>query len=119
MKTILPLLCGLAFLLTSQKPLQAQQYEGLVFKNPTLVAGEALKLNAVYRFNNVRPGTDAKVTISKLVGSARVTKIDDNSKDLGYGDAFQPEVTSPSGLGQSYAVVCTLSMIMASSVPAS
>jgi hypothetical protein len=77
----------------------------LVFTNPVLQTAPSTNLNkgAIYLFNNVAPNVKATVRIDTLVGGAKVNKIDDNSNNLGYSNAFQPEIKIPSGLGQAYA----------------
>ncbi|MFI5187375.1 MAG: T9SS type A sorting domain-containing protein [Chitinophagales bacterium] len=80
----------------------------LIFKSPTLVSGTALKLNAVYRFDNIMPNVYALVSIDSLINGATVPIFDDNSAGTGYTDAFQPQVTIPGdphgNLHESYAV---------------
>src|SRR6185295_8800161 len=71
----------------------------LIFKNPSLVSGTALHVNAVYRFDNVMPNVYALVSIDSLVNGATVAIFDDNSAGVGYTDAFQPQVTVPGILG--------------------
>jgi hypothetical protein len=51
----------------------------LVFKNPSLVSGTALQLNALYRFDNIMPNVYALVSIDSLVNGASVAILDDNS----------------------------------------
>lgn len=71
----------------------------LVFKNPVLVSGTAKKIGATYRFYNVKPGTDALLTIAsasteqQLVNNIDVTQ-------FGWDKAFQPEI------GKSGNVAC-------------
>lgn len=79
---------------------------GLKFTNPRLETGSStdLKKGAVYLFEDVRPGVDARLKIEDLVGGAKVIKIDDNSGGLGYKDALQPEIQSGNVIGSSYAV---------------
>jgi hypothetical protein len=79
---------------------------GLKFNNYTLETGSttSLKKGAIYLFSNVISGVDARLKIEDLVGGAKVTKIDDNTADLGYRDAFQPEIQSGNIIGSSYAV---------------
>lgn len=108
MKTIVPFkktFFVLALLITSRFALAVDH---LVFKNPSLTSGTALKLNAVYRFDNVMPNVYALVSIDSLINGASVALFDDNSAGTGYTDAFQPQVTIPGdshgNLHESYAV---------------
>jgi hypothetical protein len=57
------------------------------FKNGTLVSGTNLKAGAKYRFNNVRSGVDAFVTLSYITPGITVTELDGSS---GYTEALQP-----------------------------
>jgi hypothetical protein len=79
---------------------------GLKFTNPRLETASTtnLKKGAIYLFEDVREGVDARLKIEDLVGNARVTQIDDNSNGLGYKDALQPEIQSGHVIGASYAV---------------
>jgi len=103
MKTSTQAKLVMLLLLAASLQVNAQTFKGLVFKDPVLVSGSDLQLNSVYLFKDVKAGADARVTIAELSNGAKVTKIDDNTVGLGYTDAFQPEVKSPSGLGQSFA----------------
>ncbi|RZK41883.1 MAG: hypothetical protein EOO61_05710, partial [Hymenobacter sp.] len=80
--------------------------DGLSFNNPKLqtASNTDLKKGAVYLFEDVAAGVDATLRIDSLVGGATVTKIDDNTKGLGYKNALQPEVKSGNIIGRSYAV---------------
>ncbi len=82
----------------------SQSTPGLIFKNPQLISGTDLQRNAVYLFQNVATGTDARVSIDSLVNGAEVRKIDDNTAGVGYINALQPEVRTPGGTRESYAV---------------
>jgi hypothetical protein len=62
-----------------------------VFKNGTLVSGTDKKEGAKYRFNNVRPLTDAFVTITKI-DKVTLTQLDGPS---GFDEAFQPYIKCP------------------------
>lgn len=80
---------------------------GLKFdKNPTRETSSAthLKAGAVYLFEDVAPDTDARLRIDSLVGGAKVITVDDNSANVGYKNALQPEVQSGNIIGRSYAV---------------
>lgn len=80
--------------------------QGLSFKNAKLetASNTNLKKGAVYLFEDVMPGVDARLKIDSLVNGATVVKIDDNSNGLGYKDALQPEIKSGNVIGRSYAV---------------
>ena len=79
---------------------------GLKFVNPTLETARTtdLKKGAIYLFEDVRDGVDARLRIDSLVGNAKITKIDDNSNGLGYKEALQPEIQSGNVIGSSYAL---------------
>ena len=63
----------------------------LIFQNPTLVAGEAGKDGAIYRFSNVATGIDATVKIkARSSASVKLTNID--VADMGWKKAFQPQL---------------------------
>ncbi|MBL0305986.1 MAG: hypothetical protein IPQ25_08090 [Chitinophagaceae bacterium] len=51
----------------------------LVFTNPVLVSGTALKQGAVYRFSNVTTGVDATVKLKKFSRNDIVMPTVDNS----------------------------------------
>jgi hypothetical protein len=80
--------------------------KGLSFKTARLETNRNsdLKQGAVYLFEDVFTGVDARLKIDSLVNGAKVLKIDDNSNGLGYADALQPEVQSGNVIGRSYAV---------------
>jgi hypothetical protein len=83
-------LCGMvAWLLSSS--IQAQpDYD---FRNPILISGTDRQPGAVYRFNNVKTGVDAFVTLTFLTPGITVSALDDGS---GYPEALQPTlVVSP------------------------
>jgi hypothetical protein len=63
------------------------------FKNPTLVSGSNLAINAVYRFKTVKPGTDALVKILNTTGGITLNSIDESW--TGYNEAFQPFLNVP------------------------
>jgi hypothetical protein len=62
------------------------------FRNPVLISGTALQLNAKYRFSNVKPGIDAIVQIAATSGGTSVDQIDGPT---GYVEAFQPVIYAP------------------------
>ncbi|HVF81274.1 MAG TPA: T9SS type A sorting domain-containing protein [Flavisolibacter sp.] len=63
----------------------------LVFQNPVLIAGEAGKNGAIYKFSNVAAGTDATVTLKgRSSGAVTLTNID--VADMGFTKAFQPQL---------------------------
>src|SRR5688572_3850128 len=115
MKTFVPfikLVCVIA-LAVSFLPVNAQSggesellTNGLKFKNPILQTASSTDLNvgAIYLFEDVATGVDARLRIDSLINGARVRKIDDNSNGLGYKDALQPEIRSGNVIGRSYAV---------------
>jgi hypothetical protein len=76
--------------------------QGLVFNNPTLSSGTDGADGAVYRFNNVTTNIDALITINGR-SSSQVRLVHIDTAQIGYGKAFQPQVTygnnntSPSG----------------------
>jgi hypothetical protein len=79
---------------------------GLKFNNPKLETASTtnLKKGAIYLFEDVMQGIDARLKIDTLVGNAKVTQIDDNAPGVGYKDALQPEIQSGNVIGSSYAV---------------
>ncbi len=62
-----------------------------VFKNAVLQSGTDLQAGAVYRFSNVRPGTDALVTITDIF-KVGLNQLDGPS---GFDEAFQPYIQCP------------------------
>ena len=60
---LIVVLVQLLFLLVSFTVAAQPEY---VFKNGVLVSGADKKKGAKYRFSNVRPGTDAFVTITEI-----------------------------------------------------
>lgn len=59
------------------------------FQNATLIAGTDKAVGAVYRFPNVKAGTDALVTIESISAGMSVRNIDRTAD--GFQEAFQPE----------------------------
>jgi hypothetical protein len=59
-----------------------------VFKNATLLSGTDLQPGAIYRFQNVKPGVDARVEIINFTGGVSLDKLDEGW--TGFDDAFQP-----------------------------
>ncbi len=57
------------------------------FRNGTLISGTDLQAGAKYRFNNVRSGVDAFVTLTFISPGITVTELDGAS---GYPEALQP-----------------------------
>lgn len=100
MKTTLLLLTALVL----NQALSAQYNQGLVFKNPTLDSGQALKVKSVYLFKSVTTGTHARIKVDSAVNGAKLVKIDDNSGGLGYLNAFQPEIEINNHTLKSYMV---------------
>jgi hypothetical protein len=73
--------------------------------DPTLISGTALKAGAQYKYENVKPGMDAIISIDSIVGGLVINTFDDNTPaNGGYIEAFQPVMTSGSSKGYSYAV---------------
>jgi Secretion system C-terminal sorting domain len=62
-----------------------------IFTKAVLESGKDLELGAVYRFSEVKPGTDALVTITDI-SKISLTKIDGPS---GFDEAFQPYILCP------------------------
>lgn len=63
------------------------------FRNATKISGSNRQVGALYRFPNVRAGTDALVTITAITGGLTLDVLDDNSS--GFDEAFQPTITAP------------------------
>jgi hypothetical protein len=59
-----------------------------VFKNATLLSGSDLQPGAIYRFQNVKAGVDARVEIINFTGGISLDKLDEGW--TGFDDAFQP-----------------------------
>lgn len=85
---ILAVMAELLFLLISFSVKAQPDY---VFRNAKLVAGTDRQVGAKYRFNNVRPGTDAFVTITKI-DKVTLNQLDGPS---GFDEAFQPYIYCP------------------------
>jgi len=62
------------------------------FRNPSLISGTDLQVNAVYLFKNVKPGVDATVTVTNITGGIMLSSIDGPS---GYIEALQPVLQVP------------------------
>jgi len=58
------------------------------FKNAQLKSGTALSTGAVYKFQNVKPGVDANITVLGMQGGITLDAIDENW--TGFDAAFQP-----------------------------
>lgn len=63
------------------------------FRNATRISGADKKVGALYRFPNVRTGTDALVTITAITGGLVLNTLDGTSS--GFAEAFQPVITAP------------------------
>jgi len=74
---------------------QSNTGKHLGFGKPKLISGKALKVGAVYRFDEIMPNVYALLSIDSLVNGAQVDDIDDNSTGVGYADALQPRVNVP------------------------
>ncbi len=78
------LLCLYSFLVFAQP-----DYD---FRNKQLLSGVDNQTGAVYRFNNVRSGVDAKVTILDLTNGLTLSDIDGGG---GFVEALQPVINIP------------------------
>jgi hypothetical protein len=85
-------------LVTAFSSLRGYSQPEYTFKSPVLVSGTDLQVGAVYRYSNVRPGTDAIVTITDL-NNITLTQFDGAS---GFDEAFQPYIWCP-GKTKGYA----------------
>ena len=63
------------------------------FRNATKISGTDRQAGALYRFPNVRTGTDALVTITTITGGLTLDNLDGTSS--GFAEAFQPVITAP------------------------
>ncbi|OQP44484.1 hypothetical protein A4H97_08900 [Niastella yeongjuensis] len=63
------------------------------FRNATKISGPTRGVGALYRFSNVRTGTDALVTITAITGGLVLDDLDGTSS--GFQEAFQPVITVP------------------------
>jgi hypothetical protein len=104
MKTFLRSFSLFLMALTIYAGANAQSTTGLVFSNPILDSGVSNSVNAVYLFQNVATGVNARIKIDSAINGAEVKKIDDNSNGLGYVNAFQPEIKIPHGTAKAYVV---------------
>ena len=59
------------------------------FNTPTLVSGTARQIGAVYQYNRVRSGTDARVTITNITPGVTIAEFDAAG---GYLEALQPTI---------------------------
>lgn len=84
------ILLALSSILLSRSGGFAQTAPELVFRNPVLVSGTALKEGAVYKFPEVMAGVDAHVKLKKFSRNDIVMATIDNST-FGWDKAFQPE----------------------------
>lgn len=97
MKTIfttLQFIQAFCFLLFLFPIIQVAAQPDFDFRNPALESDPSTDLNvgAVYRFQNVKPGVDAIVTITDITGGITIADIDAGS---GYPEALQPTLNSP------------------------
>ena len=92
-KFYLKLLNSLLILVSSLFTLSAKAQSDFRFENAVLESGTALQTGAIYRFSNVRVGTDAIVTIMGFTNGATLDSFDRVS--TGYQEAFQPIVRVP------------------------
>ncbi len=72
----------------------SQSAPELIFENPVLVSGIALKQGALYRFDNVKTGVDATIRLKKFSRSDISMSTVDNTV-FGWQKAFQPEFGLP------------------------
>jgi hypothetical protein len=72
-------------------PIQGFSQPDYAFANPTRLSGTHLKEGAIYRFSNVRPGIDARMTITFISDGIEVTELDGSS---GYPATLQPTITA-------------------------
>lgn len=63
------------------------------FENGRLESGRDGTVGAIYRFSNVRSGTDGLIRINSITGGAVIQHIDRVAD--GYKEAFQPEIRVP------------------------
>jgi hypothetical protein len=75
------------------KPFSSFAQPDYDFRNATLLSGTALQVNAVYLFQDVKPGVDATVTIKDLTGGIFLSSMD--SPFSGYVEALQPVLQVP------------------------
>jgi len=61
------------------------------FQSPTLIAGTALQIGAIYRFDDITTGVDATVEVLGFAGGATLGAID---TDAGLVNFFQPELNA-------------------------
>ncbi|HEY6505251.1 MAG TPA: hypothetical protein VIZ28_14850, partial [Chitinophagaceae bacterium] len=64
------------------------------FRGATLIGGLDRQVNAVYRFNNVKAGVHANVTITAMTNGLTISTIDGGS---GFVEALQPTIDVPAG----------------------
>lgn len=95
MKTILHLFKAAFALICSLLTFSGFAQPDYVFKNPTLLSGSNLQPGAVYRFQNVRAGVDARVEIINFTGGITLDKLDEGW--TGFDDAFQPFIAVSPG----------------------
>lgn len=75
-------------LLPALLSLTALSQPDYVFKNPVLESGTDLQPGAVYKFADVKGGTDARITIIGFTGGVTLNAIDEIW--TGFDEAFQP-----------------------------
>jgi len=84
------------------------------FDNPVLINGVSNEVGAVYRYQNVKPGMDAIVTVDSIVSGAVLKDIDKTG--WGYNEAFQPFIQPPNGVNASAYVVFTMKFVVTSTI---
>lgn len=82
--TLVMQLMTLAILLVSGQAYAQPDYK---FKNPQKLSGTALRTGAVYLFEDVKTGVDAKLTITSISSGVTLTQLDGGS---GYPETLQP-----------------------------
>ena len=72
-------------------PIKGFSQPDYAFANPTRLSGTHLQVGATYSFSNVRPGIDARMTITDISDGIEVTELDGSS---GYPSTLQPTITA-------------------------
>jgi hypothetical protein len=71
----------------------AQPQPDYTFKNPVHISGSYLQVGSTYKFSDVKPGTDANVTVLATTGGIKLDAIDETW--TGFDEAFQPFIYVP------------------------
>ncbi len=80
------------FLFLSFFSFQVYSQPDYSFNSRTLVSGTNLQIGAVYLYQNVRPGVDARVVVTAMTGGVTITDIDGTG---GFVEALQPVISLP------------------------